>query len=474
MTETALKDDHEPAPLNIWIIGILGIAVGIVGGFGAILFRWMIGLVHNLVFLGQFSILYDANKHTEPGPFGPWIILGPVLGAVAVAFLVKTFAPEAKGHGVPEVMDAVYYGHGRIRPVVALVKSVASAISIGTGGSVGREGPIIQIGSAFGSTLGQIIRMPADQRINLIAAGAGAGIAATFNTPIGGALFAMELMMTTIRATTILPVFLASVVATYISRIFLGLHPAFDVYEITIPATDPVTMVAFPILLLFGGALGLLAALFVRSVYWAEDLFDRIPGNYYTRHMMGMLIVGIMMYLLLQQAGHYYVQGVGYATIQDILTGTLTSPWFLLLLVGLKLLATCLTLGSGASGGVFSPSLFMGAALGASLGSVLRWIHPEFPVEPSVFAVAGMAAMIGGTTGAVATGSVMIFEMTRDINAVMPAMITVAMCLIVRKLICPPTIYTLKLNRRGRNVSEGLVSQTRVTIDREAALTKSE
>ncbi|MEM7144704.1 MAG: chloride channel protein [Verrucomicrobiota bacterium] len=448
----------EPRALNLWVMGVLGVLVGIIGGFGAVVFRMMIAFFHNLLFLGTWSLEYNANIHTPPGPWGPWVILVPVLGSIGVVFLVKTFAPEAKGHGVPEVMDAIYYNDGRIRPLVAVVKSLASALSIGSGGSVGREGPIIQIGAAFGSTLGQVIRMPAAQRVNLIAAGAGAGIAATFNTPLGGVVFAMELMMTSIRAKTILPVFIATATATYIGRVFLGMNPAFDIPALTEAPAAPIDIWVLPILLGCGLVLGLMAALFVKSIYWTEDLFDRMPGNQYTRHMFGMLIVGVMIYLLLEKAGHYYVQGVGYATIGDVLSGVLSSPWFLILLVALKLLATALTLGSGASGGVFSPGLFIGAGLGGCLGSVIHSIDPNFPIEPSLFAVAGMAAMIGGTTGAVATGSVMIFEMTRDLHAVLPVLITVAVCTAVRKRLSPASIYTMKLLRRGKAVPEGMAS----------------
>ena len=167
-------------------LSLLALGLGVITGFGAVVFRALIGLIHNVLFAGHAVVHYDANVFTPPAPWGAWIILIPVLGAIGVTFLVNKFAPEAKGHGVPEVMDAIYYKGGAIRPIVALVKSVASAIAIGSGASVGREGPIIQIGSAIGSTFGQIIRMPAGQRIALVAAGAGAGIAATFNTPIGG------------------------------------------------------------------------------------------------------------------------------------------------------------------------------------------------------------------------------------------------------------------------------------------------
>ena len=198
VVETSTKaPSASPAPveesirrLRLLPLSLLALIVGVITGFGAVVFRGLIGLIHNLFFLGQFSFIYDSSVFTPFNPWCPAIILVPVIGGIGVTWIVSNFAPEAKGHGVPEVMDAIYYKQGIIRPIVAVVKSVASAIAIGTGAAVGREGPIIQIGSALGSTLGQIIRMQAGQRITLVAAGAGAGIAATFNTPIGGVLFA--------------------------------------------------------------------------------------------------------------------------------------------------------------------------------------------------------------------------------------------------------------------------------------------
>jgi CIC family chloride channel protein len=181
-------------------LSLLAIVVGLVTGLGAVLFRDLIGLIHNIGFLGVFSFDYEASEFTPPSPWGALIILVPVIGGQIVTFLITKFAPEARGHGVPEVMDAIYYKDGMIRPVVAVIKSLASALSIGTGAAVGREGPIIQIGAAIGSTLGQIVRMAPWQRITLVAAGAGAGIAATFNTPIGGVTFAIELMMPELSA----------------------------------------------------------------------------------------------------------------------------------------------------------------------------------------------------------------------------------------------------------------------------------
>ena len=223
------KTTEDARPLLLISLCLLALVVGIVTGLGAVVFRALIACVHNLLFLGHWSFDYDSSLFTPPPPWGPWVILVPVIGAIGVTFIVNNFAPEAKGHGVPEVMDAIYYHRGVIRPVVAVAKSLASALAIGSGAAVGREGPIIQIGSALGSTFGQVIRMSAGQRIILVAAGAGAGIAATFNTPIGGVLFATELMLPEISVNTFLPVAIATGTATFIGRLFFGAQPAFGV-----------------------------------------------------------------------------------------------------------------------------------------------------------------------------------------------------------------------------------------------------
>jgi len=455
---TADDLDSEPTSLGIFTMAALALGVGVVAGFGAVVFRGMISLFHNLLFHGHFSLTYDANVHSAISPWGVGIILVPVVGAVVVAFLVKTFAPEAKGHGVPEVMDAIYYDDGRIRPVVAIVKAIASAISIGSGGAVGREGPIIQIGSAFGSSLGQLIRMPVSQRITLISAGAAGGIAATFNTPIGGLVFAVELLLPSISASTLMPVALATVTSAYVGRYFLGLQPALSTPELVVPTISLDNLATYPFFALFGLVVGLLATLFIRAIYWFEDRFDSLPGNYYTRHVLGMFGVGSLIYGLMVWQGHYYVQGVGYATIEDILQGKLNSPGLLLLLVAAKLLATCLTLGSGASGGIFSPCLFLGATSGGAFGLIVQRAFPGLDINPVDFAIVGMAGMISGATGALVTSIVMLFEMTRDYNVILPLILTVAVAYIVRKHLSHASIYTLKLLRRGHVVPEGLAA----------------
>jgi len=445
----------EVRRIGLSILSVLALLVGIVTGLGAVLFRDLIGFVHNLLFLGQFAFRYDANVFTPPSPWGVFVILVPVVGAVAVTFLVTKFAPEARGHGVPEVMDAIYYKGGVIRPIVAVVKSLASAISIGSGAAVGREGPIIQIGSALGSTLGQIIRMPPGQRITLVAAGAGAGIAATFNTPIGGVMFAVELMMPEVSVRTFLPVAIATGTATFVGRFFFGQQPAFIV---PLPPLDNIDVGAALLLFLYaflGVITGLAATCFIRGLHFLEDQFDRIKGPY-ARHILGMVLVGVLIYLLQRSFGHYYVEGVGYATVQAIVFGQLTVTGLLALLFMCKLFATTVSLGSGASGGIFSPSLYMGATIGGAFASALTALHVPLDINVPSFAMVGMAAMVGGGTGAAMTAVTMIFEMTRDYNIVLPMILAVAFSLGIRRLLSVENIYTLKLARRGHMVPKAL------------------
>jgi chloride channel protein, CIC family len=451
------RQSQASRPLRSLPFSLLAVLVGIVAGLGAAAFRGLIAIIHNAMFLGQFSLAYNANQHTPASPWGALVILVPVVGALGVVFLVKTFAPEAKGHGVPEVMDAIYHRKGVIRPVVAVVKSLASALSIGSGGSVGREGPIIQIGSSFGSTVGQVLRVPVWQRIVLIACGAGGGIAATFNTPIGGVVFVIELMMHEVSVRTLVPVALATATATYVGRLCFGPNPSF-----VIPAletsyfhiTRPLVLLAYVGL---GVLMGGVSALFIRAFYGFEDFFEKkFRGNYYLQHAFGMLIVGAMMVALFVTFGHYYIEGIGYSTLQDVLSGLKMPVYLLLLLVGLKLVATTITLGSGASGGIFSPLLFIGGTFGGAYGMILNQMFPSINISPPAFAVAGMAAAVGGATGAAMAAIVMIFEMTLDYNVIIPMTVAVAISYAVRRVFAHESIYTMKLVRRGHYIPDAL------------------
>ena len=454
MTDDRTAPARTVGPALLWALSLL---VGIVAGLGAVAFRALIGIFHNLFFLGKLSAAYNANIHTPPGPWGRLVILVPVAGAFGVVFLVKNFAPEAKGHGVPEVIEAVYYRKGVIRPVVSVVKALASALSIGSGGSIGREGPIIQIGSSFGSTMGQLLRLPSWQKVTLIAAGAGGGIAATFNTPIGGVLFALEIIMPEFSARTLVPVVTATATATYIGRLFFGPHPSFFIPALELTffrLTDPIVLLAYAAL---GAITGLVSALFISSIYGFQHFFEhRVKGGYYVQHAAGMLMVGLMMYVFMSRFGHYYVEGVGYATIQDILASVQFPLYLLVLLFVAKLLATSLTLGSGASGGIFSPALFLGATVGAAYGVVLHRLFPALDIAVPAFAVVGMGGVVAGATGAALAAIVMIFEMTLDYTIIIPMTLTVAISYAVRKSMIRDSIYTRKLVLRGELAPESL------------------
>jgi CIC family chloride channel protein len=437
---------------SLLILCGLALVVGVMTGFGAVALRLLIGLFHNLLYNGTFSVWYDANISDGPSRFGNWIFLSPVLGGLVVVFLVEHFAPEAKGHGVPEVMDSVFYKRGNIRWQVAVIKSLASALSIGSGAAVGREGPIIQIGAALGSAFSQAIRLSTWQKITLLSAGAGAGIAATFNTPLGGVLFALEILLPEVSNRTFLPVVVATGAATTIGRILIGPDPAFVVPAIQLslgPAIGLQEAIAF---VLLGILCGIASWAFIRLLVVMEDGFPKLPGNAYTQNILGMAVVGLMMVVLTHTFGHPYVDGVGYGVIQSTLDNKMTTAGLLALLFVLKLLATTISLGCGASGGIFSPSLYLGATLGGAFAVVVGAVLPHAGLTVPSAAIVGMAAMVGAGTGGVMTAIVMIFEMTRDYAIIVPVIVAVAIAAGIRRALIPETIYTIKLRHRGHRI----------------------
>jgi len=458
--------------VNLLVLCGLALAVGIMTGFGAVALRWLIGLFHNAFYNGTFSIFYNANVTEGPSRFGNWVLLSPVLGGLVVVFLVERFAPEAKGHGVPEVMDAVFYKRGNIRGQVAIVKSLASALSIGSGAAVGREGPIIQIGAALGSAFSQIIRLSTWQKITLLSAGAGAGIAATFNTPLGGVLFALEILLPEVSNRTFLPVVIATGAATTIGRILIGPDPAFVVPDVQLTLAQALGFQEAIAFVLLGILCGFASWAFIRLLVVMEDGFPKLPGGVYVQNIIGMALVGLMMVVLTHSFGHPYVDGVGYGVIQSILDKDMNSAGLLALLLVLKLLATTISLGCGASGGIFSPSLYLGATLGAAFAAVVGLVAPHAGLSLPSAAIVGMAAMVGAGTGGVMTAIVMIFEMTRDYAIIVPVIVGVAVAAGVRRTLIGETIYTIKLRHRGhripkeRHINLYLVKQAQDIMER--------
>ncbi len=426
------------SPDETTIMVIMAILVGIIGGFGAILFRWLVS------FFQQFAI--GAGEDTvELLAQLPWwkkVIL-PVIGGLVVGPLVHFGAREAKGHGVPEVLGAIVFKKGVIRPIVAAVKITASAITIAFGGSVGREGPIVQIGAAMGSTLGQWLRFSPQRLRTLIGCGAAAGIAATFNAPIAGAFFALEILLRDFAVRTFSPIIVASVTATAVSREFLGDTPAFPV-----PGFDMRGYLELPFFLVLGLLVGVVAVGYVRTLYFAEQKFEQLPMPAWLKPGVGGILLGGLLVFFPQ------VYGVGYDSMVEVLQGNMV--WQLMaLLVLVKLVAVCLTLGSGFSGGIFAPALFLGGMLGGAFGAVMHLLFPASTGAVGAFAMVGMSAMVGAATGGPLTAILILFEMTGEYHVILPLMLASIGAALVYRNIMDHSIFTLKFALSGQTLEFG-------------------
>lgn len=419
-------------------MAVLAVFVGLAGGFGAVGFRYLINFFQSLAY-GSDGNLLDLVQSI------PWYlrVSVPALGGLVVGPLVYFWAREAKGHGVPEVMEAVALKSGLIRKRLVIIKSLASAICIGTGGSVGREGPIVQIGSAIGSTIGQMLKISADRMRTLVGCGAAAGIAATFNAPIAGSMFALEIILGDFGLATFSPIVISSVIATAVSRHFLGDAPAFIV-----PAYELVSAWEFPLYVLLGLFCAVVAVTFIKTLYRVEDIFDGLKFPEYLKAVIGGIILGVISLLFPQ------ILGVGYGAI-DLSLGQSYAWWLLLVLVMCKILATSITIGSGGSGGIFAPSLFMGAMAGGFFGTVVHNLFPSVTASPGAYSIVGMGAVVSATTHGPLTALLMLFEMTGDYKIILPLMITCIISSIAGRQFFKESIYTLKLVRRGINLEEG-------------------
>ncbi len=425
------------------IIGIvLAILVGVIAGFGAIVFRWLISTFQRLFFGFGGELLSFLGDY--------YVIILPVVGGLFVGLLVHFGAREAKGHGVPEVMEAVAVKGGRIRPRVAVVKSLASSICIGSGGSVGREGPIVQIGSSAGSAIGQWLHLSDEWIKTLVACGAAGGISATFNTPVGGTFFALEVILGRFMTPRLGFVVISSVMADVISNIFLGNKASFSVGSYAI--VNYWEILGYAIL---GVLAGLTAFIFIRLLYKCEDLFNawRIPE--YLKPAIGGIgigLIGLYSYDLFG-VGYGDVYWVSRMSIDHALAGDIVFQ-SLVILVVLKIIATSLTLGSGGSGGIFAPSLFIGAMLGGAFGEIAHQLFPGVVAPSGAYALVGMGAVFAGGTRAPITAIIMLFEMTRDFEMILPLMVAVVISTVVARSLSRETIYTLKLVRRGIHIRQ--------------------
>lgn len=426
------------SPDETTLMMLIAVVIGAMGGFGAILFRWLVDVVQGLVLgHGEHTVALLADR--------PWwhIMLLPIIGAAVVGPMVHYMAREARGHGVPEVIGAIVFKGGIIRPIVAAVKITASAVTIACGGSVGREGPIVQIGAAMASTLGQWLHFSPQRLRTMIGCGAAAGIAATFNAPIAGAFFALEILLRDFALVTFAPIVVASVVATAVGRHFLGDSPAFAV-----PGFEMNGPLEFPLYLVLGLVVGLVSLAYVWLLYFTEERFERLPVPTPLKPLIGAVPLGLL-FLWFPQ-----VYGIGYGSMVEVLDGRMDLV-LMALLVAVKLVAVCLTLGSGFSGGIFAPALFLGGMTGGACGALFSVLWPGLDVPVGAFAMVGMAAMVGAATGGPLTAILILFEMTGEYRVMLPLMLTSVAAILVHRSVLKDSIFTLKFTRRGQRLEFG-------------------
>ncbi len=418
-------------------VDMLGILVGIVGGLGAFVFIETIKILNYLFFqviLPNMSVYLNGVNIS--------VILIPAIGGAIIGPIVYKIAPETKGHGIPEVIEAIRIGRGRIRKRVAFIKIIASSITIGSGGSAGREGAIGQIGASFGSLVGDLIKVGARERKLLVVSGLVAGISATFNAPLGGAIFGLEVLYGGITIPSAIAVILASVIGAAVIELIYGPNPAYKA-PTTLRFTNPIEIIFY---FLLGIIMGFISVSWVKLFYLIEDGYDKMRVPPYLKPAIGGFATGLIAVYFID----YGLLGVGYEAVDLVLAGGITSIGFLVLLGFLKMLATANTVGSGGSGGIFAPSLFIGAMFGGAFGLIFHSIAPTIVKEPFTYSLAGMAALFAGAAHTPLSMVIMIPELSHDYALMIPMMASTSMSYIISRVILGDSnIYTLKLKRRG-------------------------
>jgi len=420
-------------------VSVLAGVIGILAGFLAYGLYSLIALLSNLIYFQRIGLTLPG---LEGHHLGAWVVLVPALGGLVVGLMAKYGTEKIRGHGIPEAMEAVVANRSRISPRVAIFKPLSAAIAIGTGGPFGAEGPIIQTGGALGSLTGQVLHTTAAERKVLLACGAAAGMAATFNTPIAAVILAIELLLFEFKSRSFIPLVIASTLATTVHFGLMGRGAMFQVgpIDFNIPA-------GLPYYALLGLICGLAAVVFSKALYWVEDQFERLPLESTWWPALGGLILGVIGLFVPR------VLGVGYDTISDILNGNLPLAVLLSLMV-FKSLALLVTLGSGTSGGLLAPLFMVGAALGGSFAMLVNALVPGAHLSPAACALVGMAALFGAASRATFTFIIFAFEMTRDYNAILPLMLVCVLADGVAIFLARNSIMTEKLVRRGLNIPQ--------------------
>jgi CIC family chloride channel protein len=442
-------------------LGAIALVVGVGGAVASVVFLWLINLVTALTATAVASIGWPA------------LLGAAAVGGLSVGLMVHWFASEAKGHGVPEVMSAVALKGGKIRPRVVGVKVLASAITIGTGGSAGREGPIVQVGAALGSALGQWFKVSEDHLKTLVGCGAAAGIAATFNAPIGGVFFAMEVILGSWNAPSFGLIALSAISASTLSHALSGDHPALTQLSYSLSSGWEL-----PLYLVLGVVASLGAQLYSKVLYAFEDLFDeRLRMSAWVKPALGGILfatLGLFIPATLGRGEDIVHALLGGHLPEQVSSWTFLAPPLILIVLALaKILSTSLTIGSGGSGGIFFPGLYVGAALGGSVGQVAHALAPSLAVSPGAYALVGMGAFFAGMTHAPITAIIMLFEMTRDYRIILPLMLACVVSFALSRLFSAENIYTLKLARQGIRIHSGKEVSTLQSLSVGAVMTRN-
>jgi len=435
----ALRTPREDAAPNRRTLRIsaLAIAAAFLAGFAAQLLTRLIGLITNLAFYGRWSTAFVSPANNT---LGPLVIIVPVIGALIVGLMARYGSSAIRGHGIPEAMEQVLLNESRISPKLMFLKPISAAISIGTGGPFGAEGPIIATGGALGSVIGQLFHITADERKTLLAAGAAAGMAATFGSPVAAVLLAVELLLFEYRPRSLIPVSLAAATATGVRIAFVGSAPVFPMPNISTPGGE-----ALALYIALGAVIGVLAIVVTRSLYAVEDAFERLPIHWMWWPAIGAVVVGVV--------GLYAPRtlGVGYENLEGLVAGTLAGR-ALLVLVSLKLLSWVIALGSGTSGGTLAPLFTIGGGAGALAGAFIAHMFPGLGVDPRIAALVGMAAIFAGASHAVLASVIFAFEVTRQPLGLLPLLAGCSASYLVSLLGMRHSIMTEKLARRGTRI----------------------
>ncbi len=454
---TQVPDERSPIDRRTLRICVLAIALGFASAILALLLMWLIALVTNLAFFGRVSVEPRAPAAAVPS-LGGWVILIPVAGGLLVGLLARFGSRAIRGHGIPEAMEQILTNRSRIPARLTILKPVSSAIAIGTGGPFGAEGPIIATGGAMGSLVGQFTACSPAERKTLLGAGAAAGMAATFGSPVSAVLLAVELLLFEYRPRSIIPVALAAAVATGMRAMAEGSAPAFGM-----PDVHPASPGALAFYMALGAFMGLVAMAVTRAVYAVEDRFEKLPVHWMWWPAIGALAVGVIGYVSPDTLG------VGYYNITAILSNTLPLK-AVAFLCALKFLSWLIALGSGTSGGTLAPLFTIGGGIGVLVGSAAAAILPAAGIDVRMAALIGMATLFAGASRAMLASAIFAFETTLQPAALLPLLGGCAAAYLTSSLVMRNTIMTEKIARRGvRTPSEYSTDPLDLVLVRDAA-----